>query len=387
MKRLLAFVFLMSVLVLATDVKLAANDAAKNDPTFQNVLPVYVRVHAGGLVVVGSQTISTNLVETAVMINRGENVTLLVYTEECYSIQSITMNGDDITSDFSGSGSGRSLTLPNVTDTLHFEFTFTAATYTLQTQVTGNGRIQVTSPAGTGGQNATTIACRTQLIYDAIPDAGYKLASTGVRVGTTLKPVTNTPTGSNTHIVLGSDITDNVFITATFIADTATTKYTITPSVRGGGTISPNDQELVDSGSSGSITYTFTPTAGTCWKVDSIVVDGVSEPWTASSYTFTYTNITSNRTLTVVFRDTCSGIGSTYLTDFAIFPNPTDGKLSFKSDTEITKIEVLNLNGIVEMVIENPDYSLDLSRLGNGLYFLRVYSAAGVEYRNIILTR
>jgi uncharacterized repeat protein (TIGR02543 family) len=80
-------------------------------------------------------------------------------------------------------------------------------------------------------------------------------------------------------------------VTATF---TALPTYTLTPSASLWGTITPNTVQTVLQG--GSTTFTIVPSAG--YHIADVSVDGVSQG-IVSSYSFT--NVTSNRTITARF--------------------------------------------------------------------------------------
>src|SRR3989442_2802037 len=74
----------------------------------------------------------------------------------------------------------------------------------------------------------------------------------------------------------------------------AINKYTITATAGANGSISPSGSVTLNYGASQA--FSFTPNTG--YHVDSVIVDGVSNP-SASKYTFT--NDTSNHTIHVTF--------------------------------------------------------------------------------------
>ena len=59
--------------------------------------------------------------------------------------------------------------------------------------------------------------------------------------------------------------------------------------------------------------------------------------------------------------------------NFEIYPNPTDGILYINNITKLKNIEILNSLGqvVVSETIDNNKNSIDLSKLSNGLYFLK----------------
>lgn len=100
----------------------------------------------------------------------------------------------------------------------------------------------------------------------------------------------------------------NVTATANYTIKT----YTINASAGTGGSISLSGQTTVDCGS--SKTYTITPSAG--YVIDSVIVDGINVG-AVSSYTFS--NVTSNRTIVANFRPQ----GLVYVAGYSTFPNYT----------------------------------------------------------------
>ncbi len=87
-------------------------------------------------------------------------------------------------------------------------------------------------------------------------------------------------------------MTGNKTVTASFVINT----YTITASVSGSnGTISPSGNVPVNHGA--NQTFTFTPAAN--YHVASVLVDGNPVAGAPASYTFT--NVTGNRTISVSF--------------------------------------------------------------------------------------
>ena len=74
--------------------------------------------------------------------------------------------------------------------------------------------------------------------------------------------------------------------------------YTLEASVNGGnGTITPSGTTTANCGS--NYTYTFTP--NTCYAIDDVLVDGVSNPAAIAAGSYTFTNVTANHTIEVSY--------------------------------------------------------------------------------------
>ncbi len=68
------------------------------------------------------------------------------------------------------------------------------------------------------------------------------------------------------------------------------------------------------------------------------------------------------------------GISATDYIDFSYYPNPTRNKITLKSNTAITAIEVFNIQGrkLFSQKLETLESSIDLSAFASGTYFFKV---------------
>ncbi len=147
----------------------------------------------------------------------------------------------------------------------------TPVTYTLTT---------TTNPT-TGGtvSGGGTYAMGTTATLTATPAPGYSFASWSGDVTSTTNPITVT-------------MTANKNVTANF---TLIPTYTISAPAGSNGAITPSGTVTVTQGN--SQTFTMTPSSG--YAVDVVTVDGVSQGAIAS---YTFTNVTTNHTITVTFK-------------------------------------------------------------------------------------
>ena len=116
----------------------------------------------------------------------------------------------------------------------------------------------------------------------------------------------------------------------------------------------------------------------------------------------TFTNINTNETLlsidgTVSFStktvNFCVG-GATeneieIATEMSIYPNPTTGMLNITSNEEIDSVEIFNSVGtaVISSKVAGNNPAIDMSNLPNGMYFVRVYTANGIETVKVVLER
>lgn len=151
----------------------------------------------------------------------------------------------------------------------------TTTEYTITASVSGSGSI---SPSG-----SVTVAENGSQAFTIAANSGYQIDSVVVD-------------GSNKGVVSNysfTDVTANHTIKAWF-SQIPTVSYTITASVSGSGSISPNG--TVSVAENGSQVYTMSPNSG--YLIDSVVVDGNNIGAVAN---YSFTNVTANHTILAWF--------------------------------------------------------------------------------------
>ena len=235
----------------------------------------------------------------SVNVAHGGSQTFTITPDTGYTIAGVTVDGVSV-------GAVSSYTFSNVTANHTISATFSLKTYTISASAGTGGAI---SPSGNilvnhGGNQTFTIT----------PGAGYRIATVtvdGVPVGAT---------GSHTF----KNVTANHSISATFSVNT----FTINASAGFGGTISPAGTVTVEQGAN----QTFTFTANSGYAVSNVVVNGSS---LGSLGSYTFTNVSSNHTISVSFAEgytlniTKSGTGTGEVTT-----NPT--ATVFRPGTRVT---------------------------------------------------
>ena len=102
-----------------------------------------------------------------------------------------------------------------------------------------------------------------------------------------------------------------------------------------------------------------------------------------STFDFDYANAPANpaHPLSSVMDD----LNSVSLT---LSPNPTKGIVSIKgipsNDLSVSVINLLGETVMQQKNINNPDFSLDLSKLASGAYYIRLSSANSVVTKKVI---
>jgi len=82
----------------------------------------------------------------------------------------------------------------------------------------------------------------------------------------------------------------------------------------------------------------------------------------------------------------CSGITEIQAPEFIIYPNPSSSKINISAASDFNKVEVLNLLGqtVISQPNSNNTASLDVSRLNNGVYFVRIVSENGTNVKKFV---
>ena len=73
----------------------------------------------------------------------------------------------------------------------------------------------------------------------------------------------------------------------------------------------------------------------------------------------------------------------------SIYPNPTSGMLNVTSNEEIDSVEIFNSigNSVISSKVSGNSSAIDMNNLPNGMYFVRVSTANGIETVKVVLER
>lgn len=203
-------------------------------------------------------------------VNAWSSQTFRITPRSGYAISNVTVDGDSL-----GAISSYRFTNVRANHTIRASFRYlsgsTTYTLTITKAGTGSGTVMA-NPAG------PTYAYGTRVTLTATPDAN------SVFVGYS---------GACTGLTCSGTMTRNVSVSATFNTKTAAS-YMITASAGSGGSVSPAGTVSVASGS--GKTFTITPNSG--YAVSNVAVDGQS---VGAVRAYTFTNVTSNHTITASF--------------------------------------------------------------------------------------
>ncbi len=299
-----------------------------------------------------------------ITVAENDDQTFIITPDPDYVILDVEVDGASV-------GAVSSYTFQDVTQdhTIHATFLSVDEAVTVTPSVNGAGGL--ISP-----DTPQLVAQGTNLTFDFTPATGYTLDTLLVN------DVPVVVTGNSYELV---NIQEDTTVVASFRLLQA---FTVTPSVDGGGgTISPDTQQLVEEGD--DITFTFTPDAGNA--LDEVLVNGT--PVTVIGDEYTITNVTQNTTISVSFVVTCSPISPfscasvpvSVLTPYVLNFNGTDGGIQDKEGvgTGFTMVDPPSNNLFPETpsVPSVPGYEPDLLSVLNGE--LVITSTKGIQSTNV----
>ena len=174
-----------------------------------------------------------------------------------------------------------------------------------------------------------------------------------------------------------SAFTTNVPFTTTG----GTVTYTITATAGANGTITPSGAVTVNQGA--SQTFNFAPSTG--YIVSVVTVDG--SPITGAPTSYTFTNVSANRTIHVDF---ISGISENELAQLVeLFPNPTISTIELRlksEDLHVKECKIYDMYGKLMKTIQiNAETtSIDVTDFASGVYFVRMDSERGTISKKFV---
>jgi hypothetical protein len=103
----------------------------------------------------------------------------------------------------------------------------------------------------------------------------------------------------------------------------------------------------------------------TCIEVDNVT-------WSTSSWTITNGNIDAGMSFSTNCGSPCAvGIEEFNLSTVSIYPNPSSSQITISTDVDYSEIQIYNVMGKIEIIVQSPANVIDISKLNNGVYFLK----------------
>jgi Divergent InlB B-repeat domain len=157
------------------------------------------------------------------------------------------------------------------------------------------GTFSITPGAGANGSispaTAQTVSSGGNATFNMLPASGFQVADV---------LVDGVPVGAVSSYTF-TGVASNHTISVTFMACSAATTFTITPTAGANGSISPATAQTVVSGASA----TFAITAATGFHIQDVLVDGSS---VGASSTVVFANVTANHTISATFAANTGGV-------------------------------------------------------------------------------
>ena len=204
-------------------------------------------------------------------VSAGGSQTYTMVPSSGYHVNTVTVDGASV-------GAVSTYTFSSVSASHTISVSFAINTYTITASSGANGTI---SPTG-----STVVSSGGSQIYTMTPATGYHINTVtvdGASVGAVSSYTFSTVTANHT-------------ISVSFAINT----YTIVASAGSHGSISSSGTSTVNYGTNKS--YTITPASG--YEIDNITVDGVNIAFSVSpgsSYTYTFSSVTANHTISASF--------------------------------------------------------------------------------------
>ncbi|MDR0206742.1 MAG: T9SS type A sorting domain-containing protein [Bacteroidales bacterium] len=244
-------------------------------------------INANYIINVTFKNIKHNIVATAgsngsispagtTAVDECANQTYTFTPASCYMIDVVTVNGTPVTI------TGNTFTFTNVSAPATIHVTFKYITHTITATAGANGTI---TPSGT----ATVNQCSNHT-YTITPNSCFM-----VDVVTVNGLPVSIPAAGGTYTF--NNVSANQVINATFKYIT----HNIVASAGFGGTISPSGTQVVNQCS--THTFTFTPNFG--YHILQVLVNGIPNAQAVDNGFHTFTNISSNNSISVTFELNC----------------------------------------------------------------------------------
>ncbi|MBQ9792101.1 MAG: hypothetical protein IJW28_05950, partial [Clostridia bacterium] len=329
-----------------------------------------------GTLVNGSQNKTT--------VTRGDNLVLNFKSESYYHLQSIVVDGENVSIDVAEndslalSGGVYSYTFNNVTSNHTVSVTFKLNTVDIAINITGDGSV---SPKVSG--NVYTMDYGTSQSFTFTALAGYTLSSVNV------DGAEETLSSDTTHTVSLDNVTENHTIDVVFTALPNVYVVNVSSNTTGGSITSGNGRNAVTSGDSLDI-YVTVDKANE-YIIESVNVDGINLDLNDNTvitdngngeYVIHILNVNSNKSVMVMFGLKKYAIDITYNANGVVY-------YSENVVASGNSVQATYTNNLTLQVYANEGYELLLSGIttgveyntGSGMYY--TYSGNLITIYNV----
>lgn len=144
------------------------------------------------------------------------------------------------------------------------------------------------------------------------------------------------------------------------------------------GTLLPKGVVAVKDGS--SKIFEIAPSSG--YEIESVLVDNVS---VGTPSTYTFSNIMENHTIIAIFKEKSLNTNELAAKSISIYPSPTSNNIYVTGNKKISAPELYNNNG--QKVLQGSGNSMDLTKITNGVYILKIITDNGEISTSKIIKR
>ncbi len=285
-------------------------------------------------------------------------------------------------------GTGLSFTTPGISTTTSYFVDATANSLTTSARTEIVATIN-TSPAIT----TTTPAARCDagtVTLGASASTGtinwYSAAIGGASLGTGTSFTTPSITATTSYF---TDATSNSCTTGTRSQIVATINNT--PTITATTPAARNDAGIVTisaNASAGTVNWYAAATGGASLGTGANFTTPIISATTSYFVDATANNCTSTRSEIVATVNTSPGtlVQNASTITFSLFPNPVTENLTIVSDARIERVEIYNLTGILVKSAGDNIKTIDMSKLSQGAYLVRVFTLHGV-FKSIVIKK
>jgi hypothetical protein len=256
--------------------------------------------------------------------------------------------------------------------------------------VTSNPTVVVTKATQTAPEAPTLLATTvTSITLNEAPGCEYNINGGAYQAFTTFSGLTPSTTYTFTQrkAETGTHLASPASAPANFTTNDPTGVFhTITVSVNdvAWGTITPVGEDgevLVEEGS--DITFHIAPNPG--YAIENVLVNGIFQ---GEITTYTFNNVQSNGTISVIFKEKVGIVGAPLAVALQVWPNPTNGEITVSGERyAVSGIEVYDMFGRALMSYKSlmsPETTINLAHLQAGVYFLRITTEQGTVTKKVI---
>ena len=159
--------------------------------------------------------------------------------------------------------------------------------------------------------------------------------------------------------------------------------FTITASVSGNGTIEPSGAVTVLGGD--NQTFTFTSNEAAAFSANysnrtaiKVLINGINNAEAVEAGTYTFTNVTENHTIEVIFEEMTTSVEDAASGVFGVYPNPVVNEMRIQTEQTILQVVVFDLQGRVVLRQQGSSRVVDMQMLSPGIYTVQIYTETGV---------